>query len=138
MLFRSQHIWLLLAAILAILTYEFPFYNGQMLRGNILQHQNMLASFSPITRVLTGTVALGCIVLIFLYKRPELQWMLAIAALAISLCNIIVYFKSTREFEPGTGALSFSALLSFVIPVVLFLAVRKIRRDEKLLAKKNI
>jgi len=131
MIQRLQSLWLLLAAAFAFLTYRFPFYSGDILDRNNLPHSTkFVASFDFVTLILTALLGVGCIIIIFLYKKRKLQLRLTITALMISILNLVVYFSKMSKFV--RGELSFAAILSFAIPFFLFLAARGIWKDEKL------
>ncbi|HEY2722404.1 MAG TPA: DUF4293 family protein [Chitinophagaceae bacterium] len=129
MIQRLQSLWLLVAGLLAALTFVFPFYSGNVIiDGKFL---NLTASSHLATLILTGALVPGCLVIIFLYKDRKMQLRWTILALAISLLNIIVYFGQMKKFVSGN--LSFAAVIFIAVPLFLFLAARGIWKDEKLI-----
>ena len=126
MIQRIQSLWLLLAAISTFLTFKFPFYIGIYTSG----YENLDAGYNLPVLLLTSTLGTGCIVIIFLYKKRNLQLFLTFLAMLIALLNIYLYFKMTGHFN--MARLSFTSVLYFAIPVLLFLAARGIRKDAKL------
>ena len=131
MIQRLQSLWLLIAGMLALLSFKFPFYSGNILdKDNLEQPAKFTASFDFLTLFLTALLGIGCIIIIFLYKNRKLQLRLTIVALIVAILNLIVYFNKISKFEKGE--LSFAAILSFAIPFFLFFAVRGIWKDEKL------
>jgi hypothetical protein len=131
MLFRSQHAWLLLGAISSFFSFLFPFYRGTAIQNNIAGPINILASSHPGTFILSAALTVGCLLVIFVNKDPGIQGILVVALLLISILNIIIYFKFINHFQKGSGAISFSAIFSFLIPICIFIAAKKIRQDER-------
>ena len=55
----------------------------------------------------------------------------------IHLCGDLLvthglFFMQTKKFAPGQGNFSLSAIFALVIPILLIVAMRGIRKDEKL------
>ena len=131
MIQRLQTIWLLIAAVCAILTYDLAFYSGVKLsENNIKQFVELNALADVIIMVLTGLVALICLVSMFLFKNRKMQLRLTIVALLASIANLVIYFKETAEFTDGNILLT--SIFSFIIPFFLVMAARGIYQDEKL------
>lgn len=131
MIQRLQTIWLLIAAVCAILTYDLAFYSGVKLsETNIKQFMELNALADVIIMVLTGLVALICLVTMFLFKNRKMQLRLTIVALLASIANLVVYFAETAEFTDGNILLT--SIFSFIIPFFLVMAARGIYQDEKL------
>ena len=131
MIQRLQTIWLLIAAVCAILTYDLAFYSGVKLsENNIKQFVELNALADGIIMVLTGLVALICLVSMFLFKNRKMQLRLTIVALLASIANLVIYFKETAEFTDGNILLT--SIFSFIIPFFLVMAARGIYQDEKL------
>ena len=131
MLQRMQSIWLLLAGICAFLTVRLSFYSGNIeTTGQPASFQYVNASFN--IWILILTIALVCIAVIdiFLYKNRKLQGRLAILGILLSLLNIFLYYKQTQKFTIGNYDLT--AILSILIPVFFFLAMRGIYKDQRL------
>ena len=131
MIQRLQTICLLIAAVCAILTYDLAFYSGVKLsETNIKQFVELNALADVIIMVLTGLVALICLVTMFLFKNRKMQLRLTIVALLASIANLVVYFAETAEFTDGNILLT--SIFSFIIPFFLVMAARGIYQDEKL------
>jgi hypothetical protein len=136
MLQRIQTLWLLLAAICAFLTIRLSFYSGNLeIPGQPAGTQYLNASFN--TWILIITVALVCtsVIDIFFYKKRKIQMRITIVCILLSLLNIFLYYKQTLKFSNGSYTLT--SLLTFLIPVFLFLAARGIHKDEKLVKSLN-
>ncbi len=133
MLQRMQSVWLLLAAICAVLSIKYPFFSGNIESAEHLANfQYLTASFN--IWILIITVAMACVAAIdiFLYKNRKLQGRLAILGILLSLGNIFLYLKETHRFIEHQGSHTITAVFVFAIPVLLFLAARGIYRDQKL------
>ncbi|MBA2498487.1 MAG: DUF4293 domain-containing protein [Chitinophagaceae bacterium] len=131
MIQRLQTIWLLIAAVCAILTFDLAFYSGVKLSDtNIKQFVELNALADVIIMVLTGLVALICLVTMFLFQNRKMQLRLTIVALLASIANLVIYFAETTEFTEGNILLT--SIFTFIIPVFLVMAAKGIYRDEKL------
>ena len=132
MIQRFQTLWLLLAAIFALLTFKLPFYSGSRIIKNIRQPDVRLDAASQILiLVMTGIVILLCFIAIFLYKNRKRQLTLTIINCILSIVLIVLYFLEIQKFQ--TGIISLSCLFTLAVPIFLFLASRGIWRDEKLI-----
>lgn len=132
MIQRLQSLWLLMAAVFAFLTFRFPFYNGSVTdKDNLLQPAKFTASFDILTIILTAILIIFCLISIFLFKNRILQLRFTIAAIVVSILDLVVYFTKLNKF--AKGELSLASVFSFIIPVILFLAARGIWKDEKLI-----
>ena len=131
MIQRIQSIWLLLAAIAAALSFRFSFYSGNIAGPDQVKiFKSLLATGNIAILVITVGVSVMSLVAIFLYKNRVLQMRLALAAMVLSLLNIVLYYNQTLHFIEGNFDLT--ALISLAIPVLLVLAVRGIYKDQKL------
>ena len=129
MIQRIQSVWLLLAAVATALTFKFPFYSGTMEGKQGTQY--LLASSNFFLLILTVILTAGCLILIFLYKERKRQLRLTIVAILVSILILVIYFFQLRNFDGGAVALT--SILSLINPVLLFLAAKGIRHDEKLI-----
>ena len=131
MIQRIQSVWLLLAAVAAFLTLKFSFYSGNMLGPDQIRTFTYLTATSKLI-ILVFTVAIGvtALVALFLYKNRKLQMRISLAAMLISLLNILLYFNQTQHFAEGNFDLT--ALIALVIPVFFLLAAKGIYNDQKL------
>jgi hypothetical protein len=136
MLQRMQTLWLLFAAICAFLSIRLSFYGGNVeVPGQPASYQYLNAAFNIWILIITVGLICVSVVDIFLYKKRKLQSRIAILALLFALLNIYLYYKQTLKFTSGNYSLT--SILSFLIPVFLFLAIRGISRDEKLVKSLN-
>jgi hypothetical protein len=133
MLQRIQSVWLLLAAICAVLTIKFSFYSGNIeVPGQPVSFQYLTASFSIWILIVTVVIACIAVIDIFLYKNRKLQGRLAILGILLSFLNIFLYLKEIHRFVENQGSHTITSVFVFLIPILFFLAWRGIYRDQKL------
>jgi hypothetical protein len=139
MLQRKQSLWMLAALICAVLTFKLSFYHGQVAVGQYGHELRYLTAWphfingrSGSMLILIATVALiiGIGWNIFNYKTRSKQLWITIGLIVLSLLNIVLYWYDISEFQEG--GLSLTAVDALAIPVLLFMAARGIRKDEKL------
>ncbi|ANI90494.1 hypothetical protein A9P82_15075 [Arachidicoccus ginsenosidimutans] len=137
MIQRIQSLWLFVAAILAVLSFKFPFYVGTWLNGTTQHAQISLNGHNPSIPVLITTVVtiVLSLVTIFLYKNRKQQLWLVVLNLVVSLVLIYLYYYEIHTFfvTNSGGTIAITAVFVIAIPIVLILAIRGINRDIKLL-----
>jgi hypothetical protein len=126
-----QTIWLLVTSILAFTTLKLSFFSGNVLAGPTKQFEHFTAMQSIPIMILTVGIAVGSLIVIFLYKNRKLQLRVSLIFLIISALNLLLYYLKTGSFVEGEWSFDISSLLSAAIPVCLLFAVRGIYRDEK-------
>ena len=133
MIQRLQSIWLLLAAAAAFCSLKFSFYSGNMIAENQQKSfASLTAQSNLLLLILTAGVGITSLIAIFLYKNRKMQLRLVLVALLVSIINLVLFFLETKRFVPNEGAFDLTAVFAIFIPVLLFFAIRGIRRDEKL------
>lgn len=136
---------MLLALICAVLTFKFAFYYGVKKIGlNGVAPLEVKAwptfgagavsagSGSILITIVTAFIVVGTLINIFNFKVRKKQLWITIALLFASLLNIFLYWWQSGVPPFESGNYSLGAVLSLAIPVLLFLAARGIRKDEKL------
>ncbi len=136
---------MLLAAICAALTFKFAFYFGNMkvgLNGIAPLEVKAVPTFgagsvsagsgSVLILIVTVILIAGILINIFNYKSRKKQLWITIGLIFLSLLNIFLYWWKSGVPPFESGSYSLGALLSFAIPVLLVMAARNIRKDEKL------
>lgn len=136
MIQRQQSLWLLLAAACSVLSFFFPFFGGaeQNLTATSGIMSTINAGSSLFLIILMGGSVILALVTIFLYKDRKMQFRLALAGLAASTLAILLFFS---EIKGIPGVIALSSVFVFVVPVFYFLAIRGIRKDEKLIKSLN-
>jgi peptidoglycan/LPS O-acetylase OafA/YrhL len=129
MIQRIQSLWLLLAAVCSFLTFRVSFFYGLKTGATVNEPLN---ATSDILLIICAAVAgLGSFIAIFLYKDRKMQIRVAIIALIVSVVSLVLYFVHAKQY--ADGRLSLAAIVSFIIPVFLILAIRGIWKDQKLI-----
>lgn len=136
MIQRIQTIWFLLAAVCAFLTLEFSFYSGitifitgpDQLNPSLEQLNGLYTIPISILTVIIGTLAAVCM---FLFKNRKLQLRLGLTGLLLQVVNVVLYFMEIKQFTQGNYALG--SVLSFAVLIFYFLAVRGVKKDQKLI-----
>ena len=82
--------------------------------------------------ILTAGVGIASLIAIFLYKNRKMQLRIVLITLLVSLLNLGLYYSEIKKYVPGEGNISLWAVFAIFIPILLFFAIRGIRRDEKL------
>ena len=134
MIQRIQSIWLLLASAAAFLTLQFSFYGGNRIIAatNTKVYESLTARSNIMITILAAGVGLAALICIFLYKNRRQQFRIALVALLASIVNIILFFLESKKFVAGEGNYDLTAALAFAVPIFLILALRGIKKDEKL------
>jgi hypothetical protein len=140
MIQRIQTLWLLLAAIAVFASLKVSFYFGNIIStgengASIKTWTELNGMFNMITNILTVTIGVLSLITIFLFSNRKLQLKFIVVGIILELLLITVYQFSIKQFsEGGYSAGSFIQLL-----VVLFfiLALRGIRKDNKIIAESN-
>ena len=131
MIQRQQSLWLLLAAASSFLSFQFPFYTGNILEDNMSRFEELEAGSSLFLMVLTGVSVLISAITIFLYKDRKTQLKLSIGGILIAIILLILYFSELKKFANGNFALT--AIFVFAIFISYIMAARGIWKDEKLI-----
>jgi hypothetical protein len=132
MIQRIQSVWLLLAAIFAAITFSVPFYVGAMTDVAGLSATTQLTAKTNLLlttlTVLSGATAFGAI---FLFENRKLQLKVSILGILFTILLLVVYILQLKNFTSGSFALS--CVIHFGIMAFYILAIRGIRKDEKLI-----
>lgn len=131
MIQRSQSIWLLLAAVCAFLTIEFPFSYLNITVPGV--SPAFTAKNNILLVVLTSILGASLLFLIFLYKNRKLQLRLTLVAFVVSLLNIYLFFQYGYMAQNPKPGIALSSVFTFFIPVFCVLAMMGIRRDIRLI-----
>ena len=133
MIQRIQSLWFLLAAGAALLSLKLSFFSGNKIVDNAKQFARLTGASSFLLIILTVAIAVASMILVFLYKDRGTQKGITLLVILASIGNIIYYFYlSKKDFIPGEGNYDFTAIIVFLVPVLLFLAFRGIWKDQKL------
>ena len=133
MIQRLQSVWLLLAAAAAFCSLQFSFYSGNIIAANQAKSFAALnAQSNLLLLILSAGVGIASLISVFLYKNRKTQLRIVLVTLLVSIINLVLFFTQTKKFVPGEGNYNLTAIFAIVVPVFLILAMRGIRKDEKL------
>jgi predicted MFS family arabinose efflux permease len=130
MIQRQQTLWLLLATIAALFTFMFPFATGTILEKGLEKYFTLKAGSDFLLLIATGASLVLSTATIFLYKDRKLQIKLCIGGLVLSAVIIFLYILEIKKISKSTIAIW--AILPIAILVGYFMALKNIRKDEKL------
>lgn len=132
MIQRQQTLWLLLATVVAVLTFMFPFATGEELVAKTAMKQpvDVIAGDNFFTLLLTIASIGISTVTIFMFKDRKLQMRLCLLGILVSLLILVLYILNMRKLITSTPALW--SILPVVVIASYFMAFRNIRKDEKL------
>lgn len=132
---------MLLAVICAALTFNFPFYFGQVVVGKVGHELRGLTAWPHYINGSSGSILITIVTLlliagglwnIFNYKNRRQQFWLTIALIVLSLVNILLYWIHSGSPDFEAGGFSLTAIIALAIPVLLIMAAKGIRKDEQL------
>ncbi len=132
MIQRQQTLWLLLATATAILSFMFPFATGTELVEKTAMERpaEIIAGDNFFTLLLTiASVTLSTIT-IFLFKNRKQQMWLCVLGMLLSGLIIFIYVTQMNKLIKPVPALS--AVLPAISLFAFIMALRGIRKDEKL------
>ncbi len=128
MIQRIQSLWLLLATGCSLAAILLPFYAGNT-SGNLYERLSGQSHFHLM--ILCVAVGISSLTSVFLYKTRKRQMQVVLLAMILQLLNIFLFIQKANAFVDGTYSLG--SIFSFVIPVLLILAIIGIRKDERLI-----
>lgn len=136
---------MLLALICAALSFEFPFYFGNVQVGanghapmgvkaapTLGFGKDSASAGSVLILIVTIIIMVGLLYAIFLYKARTKQLWITIGLIFFALLNIFLYWQASQPPHFMEGSYSLGALLPLAIPVFLIFAARGIMKDQKL------
>ena len=132
MIQRLQSVWLLLAAAAAFCSLQFSFYTGYLIADPVKAQVYLTGQSNLLLLILTAGVGLASLFAVFLFKNRKQQLRLTLITLLVAIVNLVLYFLQIKKFIPGQGTFSLTAVFAIVTPVFLLLAIRGIRKDDKL------
>ena len=131
MIQRQQTLWLLLSSIAATCSFLFPFVSGkEILKSNLLADKVVDGASNLFLLVLTGASLILSTVIIFLFKNRRQQIWLCLLGILLTLLIIFLYILQMNELVKPILALS--SIFPVLILLGYYMALRNIRKDEKL------
>jgi hypothetical protein len=148
MIQRIQTIHLLLAAVFTGLLLRVPFVTAHSVKAHFyanaqgyfsVDNQTVPVYSTPYLLILTGIILITILATIFAYSSRKTQIRLSVASIVLTglLFSLLVNVRRTIGHElPQTPAITSEYSIGLALPVLsilfLTLAIRAIRKDEKL------
>lgn len=129
MIQRIQSVWLLLASACAFAGFKFSFYSGTNAKGLSPYELNGTENF--LLQIMTVVVGALALFTIFMFKKRTQQLWLCILGILLEGLLIFLYYREVTTFQKGVYSLP--AVLQPLIIICFFMAIRGIRKDEKVI-----
>ncbi|MCO6496057.1 MAG: DUF4293 domain-containing protein [Chitinophagaceae bacterium] len=129
MIQRIQTLWLFLAAMAAFFSIKYPFYVSPEGATVSATESNLFLL------ILSAALGTGILIAIFLFKQRKLQMRIVLLCALVECLIIFLYSRQAGEIE--NGSYTAAAILHPVILILLFLAIRGIYKDHKLIQESN-
>jgi drug/metabolite transporter (DMT)-like permease len=97
---------------------------------NVSKFVSLTARENIFLLIVTVSVAVASLIVIFLFKDRKMQFKVTLAIFASAVINIIIYFLQMKNYTEGN--ISLTSLIHFAIPLLLLLAARSIWKDDQL------
>jgi glucose uptake protein GlcU len=133
MLQRKQTLWLLLATVCTVLSFQFPFYSVAAKDSN--EYKSITAQSAIYTLVTGIAIAAICAIAIFMFKNRRKQLWLVILGLLLALLQIVLLYANAASYSKGTASLT--AVLPVLAVILLVMAGQGIYKDEKTVKELN-
>lgn len=132
MIQRIQTVWLLVAAVLAGLSFKLSFFSGNKLNAttNVKEWIEFTANQSVFTMIIAVAITVAALIAIFMYKDRKRQMLITLCTAVVSIIQIFLYFNAKSNFSEAN--LDLGSLLCFAVPVCLVLAAIAIYKDDKM------
>jgi hypothetical protein len=138
MIQRIQSIWLFLAATFVLLSLKLSFYAGNMLSaGDQIEktYQEVNGMYNLANNILTIAIGVIALITIFLYSNRKLQMRLIYLGIALELLLMVNYEMIIKKFSEGNYTIS--SFLQLAVMICFILALRGIRKDNKIIAESD-
>jgi len=140
MIQRIQSLWLLLASACAFAGLKIAFYTGNLMPENnavagAVFYQEINGMFSILCNILTIMIGVMAFVNIFLYSNRKLQIKFCITTMFLEITLLIYYWFAIKIFKEGTYSLG--SILHIAVLTFLFLAIKGISKDKKIVEESN-
>lgn len=132
MIQRIQTIWLLMASTLGLVSLKTSFFSGHRINDAAKEMIFVTGSYNILLITATTAVVFISLIAIFMFKDRKLQLKMCIISILLSIGTIGLYFWQKQSFISEESSITLTAIIPAAIPIILFLAVRRIWKDEKL------
>lgn len=137
MIQRIQSVWLLLAALVNVALFYFCLYSAhEVVNGIDMTTCLRVNDHYPTMLIALVTIVLP-LVTIFMFKNRKQQMRMAILAIIINVGFISAVLMrvgnmTSKMPTPVNGSYGVGAVLPVIAMIFLFMAIRGIRKDDKL------
>lgn len=140
MIQRIQTLWLLLASACLFASLKISFYAGNIVPAGELNtvvknFTQLNGMYNILTNILTVTIGVLSIVAIFLYGNRKTQIKFILAAMLLELLLLFEYESCIKKFTEGNYTIG--SFLQFLVMIFFILALRGIRKDQKIVAESD-
>ena len=139
MIQRIQSVWLLVATILSAGLFMFGMMNVTYIQnGEEISKTYKLLEYSYLLAVVAIALVALPLIAIFMFKNRKMQVNLALLALVLNIGFVAFYLMGTDSFvsklkvQPTGTSFGVASFIPLVSVIFLFMAIRGIRKDEKL------
>jgi hypothetical protein len=135
MIQRIQSVWLLVAGLLALATYKLAYWSSTLKDSSV---KKLYAHTSDSLMIYLAVILLVIVsfATIALFKNRPLQSRLCLLGIVVSIGLLIMEVRETADEKVSPlyteGSWQIGIILPLLIIVALILAMRGIRRDQKL------
>lgn len=146
MIQRKQSLYLLIVFLIALLNYLLPIltvsHAGEQLEvcGNQFEIIEQVGLCLHPVPILLGTIMGISLLAVFVYKRRKLQIVLTVVNIFFHLLYAAYYYIYLFDYARLYGAQTEINSVTFLMPislVLLFLVIKLIRKDQRLLNSLN-
>lgn len=140
MIQRIQTIWLLLASACLFASLKISFYAGNLFSAGELNttaktFTELTGMYNIITNILTVSIGVLSFVAIFLYSNRKTQTRLILTTLLLELLLMLEYESCIKKFAEGSYTIG--SLLQLLVMIFFILALKGIRKDQKIVAESD-
>lgn len=132
MIQRIQTLWLIIASALGFISLKTSVYSGHIINDATKAFVSINGTYNILLIVCTTLVAAASLITVFLYKDRKIQIKISLVAFILSLITLCLYYWQSQNFIPAESSYDLTAIIPLFVPVFLFLALRGIWKDEKL------
>ncbi len=141
MIQRIQTIWLLLASACLFASLKISFYAGNIITAvegtsvNTKIFSELNGMYNIITNVLTVSIGVLSFVAIFLYANRKIQIRTILITMLLELLLMFEYESCIKKFAEGNYTIG--SFLQLLVMIFFILALRGIRKDQKIVAESD-
>jgi hypothetical protein len=139
MIQRIQTVWLLLASIAIFASLKIPFYAGNIsttIDGATVKAWTELNGMSDLlTNILSISTGILALISIFLFNNRKLQLRFVFIGIVLEVVLMFKYESNIKQFVEGQYTIG--SFLHLFVMLFLFMAIRGIRKDNKIIAESN-